>query len=295
MKKVNLKDSGILKTNRTNGSGPISSLRIKILIMFLVVLIILMVYHTYLEEPTDSDHKNKIHDLSNISSIDILNDLDNKNITTQLFNPSVTIIPDGQYFIVFEKNDINGTFRICISNSNDGISWSSPKILFKDINYTRYPTIHYFQDQYLILSFEINGTRHISLSENGIEWTPPERSEHYDKNDLIYYAKNYFILANQSGVWYINYKEIDIEEDSRMSEQLLAGDHSNASILYLNEQTFIVVNENSTDGYSSIIITTLFFQESSNKDSEIKWDLLIIFVILGFILLVIIVQEVAHD
>ena len=75
----------------------------------------------------------------------------------------------------------------------------------------------------------------------------------------------------------------------------MPNDFTNASILMVNEYEFIIVYENSIENYNSVIFTTIQFEKPENTKNTVKWDLLVIFIILEIILVTMVVQEVARD
>lgn len=292
MIKSTIRDRGVLKRNSLNLPEGIGSLRIKIFIMFIVFLIIVMVYHTYFEEPSKEKEENNLLKIKNISSNNILNNISDINVG--LFNPTLIKFSD-EYLLAFEKIEKNSTINIWLSTSKNSIQWSMPKILFIKYQNANKPCLNYIKDKYLVLSFEYNSIRHISISKDSQSWGIPQSSELYKKNDSIYYGIDYILMANQSGLWRFTYNEVDRLNLAVVGDQIIHDNLSNASICNVNDNKFIVVYENSTSKNNSLIITSIIFEKPEKSDSEIKWDLLIIFIILGFMLLVIIVQEVARD
>jgi hypothetical protein len=97
------------------------------------------------------------------------------------------------------------------------------------------------------------------------------------------------MVSNQTGLWL-----------SRISgdivwKQLLNESFENSSILMKNEFKFQIVSENAYNDYKSLTLTNLDFTEPEPKGTEIKWDLLVLFMILGLIVLAILVNEVARE
>ena len=62
-----------------------------------------------------------------------------------------------------------------------------------------------------------------------------------------------------------------------------------------NEFKFQIVAEDANNNYESLTLTNLDFTGPETKGTEIKWDLLVLFIILGIIILAILVNEVARE
>ncbi len=291
MKRKIFKDIGIFDRRNEIGIQTGGSLRVKIIVIFIVLFMIVIFYHTYFEEPTKEEF-DQIPKLAEINQIEIFNNYSNKSI--RLSNPTIAMKSQNHYLIVFEKLESEGLGNIWLSNSKDGIEWSAPKLLFGNLSNIRSPYLEYIKDEFYILFFIHNNSRYISTSTDGETWSTYKPSELYYKNESVYYSEDYFLITNKTGLWRFLYKEFQTN-NTEIGEQLISDDLSNASICHVNKYKFIIVYDNSSIGHSAIILTALLFEPIENGEAETKWDLLVIFVILGFILIFFIIQEVARD
>jgi hypothetical protein len=291
MKKI-FKNLGIFNQKNNIGSKTGGGLRLKIIIVFIVFFIIVIFYHTYFEETTKDDIE-QLPQLVKSKKTNIFKDYTNKS--DRLYNPTIAMQSPDHYLIAFEKLGKNGSINIWFTNSLNGIDWSKPKLLFDNLSNTKMPYLEYIKDKFYVLSFLYNNSRYITTSINGDSWITPHPSELYYKNKSLYYGDDYFLMANSTGLWRVIYEDLKTGNIPLIGEQILSDNLSNASISYVNKYKFNIIHENPIDGFSSINLTTILFEPLEKNDNEVKWDLLIVFVILGFVFLVIIIQEVARD
>jgi hypothetical protein len=263
--------------------------------MAIVILIIIILYQTYFEfdtEQTSSDD-DKIPQLSGSSSVDIFKNIDNNTI--QMYNPTISKDHNNHYLIAFEKVGNNGSSNIWLSSSNDGETWNQEWIFDENLKNLTNPQLKFTQQQHFILSFDHEKMTNIRYSQNGYDWSLPEPGELFIEDKSVFYGDDYLLKANNTGLWYLNYDDID--QSNYIDGQSLTNQKSftNASIIRINDFKFIIAHENSTDRFHSIILTTIFFKELEESDTIYNWDLLIIFSILGLILVSLIIQEISHD
>ena len=294
MKKIIVKDKSLIKRNNASRGDSFGSLRVKIIIMFLVFFIIIMVYHTYFETPTISEEKTTIPKTSDIDTIEIFQ-ID-ENISTYSFhNPTIAKSTDDLFLMGVQKLNINGTSEILLFSSKDGRTWSELNVFQVDMSEMKNPKINYVNGQYFVLLFESNGNNYITTSNDGQNWTAPELSGFDDNEKSVYYETDFLLVANQTGLWILNYNELQDPDSMAEAECILKTQTTNASLLKLNDDKYMVIYENNYDGSNTIALTTITFSFPEKDEPDLKWDLLIIFIILGIILLFLIVKEVAHD
>jgi hypothetical protein len=305
MKRLKFKDYKFSKHSNGQENGPITSLRVKIFILFLLIFLIIGIYDTYFEgSNSDSDKDDEEHinipELKKSSTFVIFESSMNNNI--YLRNPAITRGYKDQYLIACEeyyKTDGNISLKISIFESPDGQKWfkqTNPTIFDSNFTNPRSPQIEYVNSEYYILSVDIQSQRYISISSDGKSWTIPERSTLYFQNDSLVFNDEHVISANSTGIWLFDYDAM-IETDLNLNhgQTILSNDFTNASILKVNNFKYIIAHERWSDNTTSIILTTLFFEEPDKPKTELKWDLLFIFIVLGFILLLMVVQEVSRD
>ena len=266
----------------------IGNLRNVLLGIFIIFCIIVVIYNIYFESgtPNETEEAKELLELSGEPSpIYIL-----KNNTNYLTNPSITMNHYNQYLIAFEKV-INGSSNIWLSESTDGRNWTSEWVFNNNLINATNPRLEYFQENEFALYYDMNGTRYIQITQNGstLEWGTPEPWEYEVEDKSVYSADKYKLVANETGFW-----SSDINGD--FNWQLLWIDNfSSPAILKVNDYQFLVIHENPEGNFTSITLTIVDFAEPETDETELKWDLMILFIILGVILLGIIVQEVARE
>ncbi len=305
MKRLKFKDYKFSKHSNGKEKWPITSPRVRVFILFLLIFLIVGIYDTYYEESnSDSDKEDKViintPELKKTSTLEIFQS--SINNTIYLRNPAIIRGSKDQYLIACEeyyKTDGNTSSKISIFESSDGQKWFKqvyPTIFDRNFSNPRSPQMEYVNSEYFIMSFDIQLQRYISISTNGKSWTTPERSTLYFQNDSMVYNDEYVILANNTGIWLYDYDVmIDSEVNLDHGQIILSNDFTNSSILKVNNNKYIIAHERWSDNTTSIVLTTLFFEEPDKSETKLKWGLLIIFIVLGFILLLMIIQEVSRD
>lgn len=290
-----IKERKIFNRGGSAGRKIVGSLRVKIIIVAIVFLIIIMLYQTYFESDTEetSSDDDKIPQISGSSTINIFKNIDNNTI--QIFNPTISKDHNNRYLIAFERIGNNGTSNVWLSSSNGGETWNQEWVYDESLENLTNPQLKFTQQQHFILSYEHDGMTNISYSKNGHDWSSPEPGELFVEDKSVFYGDDYLFKANQTGLWYLNYDDIDQTNYIDGQSLPLQKSFTNASIIRINDYKFIIAHENSTDGSRSIILTTIFFKELEEPDTIYNWDLLIIFSILGLIFLSLIIQEISHD
>lgn len=129
----------------------------------------------------------------------------------------------------------------------------------------------------------------MQVSKTGHIWSLPIIWEHDQIDEGVYYGVHYIMVSNQTGLWLSKFS------GDLVWEQLLNDDFENSSILMKNDLKFQIVSEDATNNYGSLTLTNLDFTVPEIKRTEIKWDLLVLFIILGVIILAILVNEVARE
>jgi hypothetical protein len=295
MKKFKFRNNNKNQNNNVSTKGTLGSLRLKIFIMFFVFLITLMVYDTYFEgSGKSSEDTNELPKLLDSKSENIFQDSFN-NSTFGLYNPTISKNDDNIFLIVFEKMKSNGSTELWLSNSSDGEKWSKPVQILNQILNSTEPHLIPLDGQNFILSFEVLGQRYISISNDRIIWSDPEPSELYSEIGSVYYDKEYILVANENGLIRYRIEELESQNFSNTGEVIINKQMINVSFVKIKETNLKIVHENFENNNDSIVLTTLKFEKPDGDSTEIKWDLLIIFLIIGFILVIMIVQEIAHD
>jgi hypothetical protein len=305
MKSLKLKNHKLSKQLNGQYNGSYLSLRIKILILFLVIFMVVSIYDTYFEDSTnsnsDEDTNNDAYPkLKESSSIIIYKGGDNQ--TSYIKNPTISIGDNGHYLIPCEEyNQIDNNNRSGISliTSPDGKKWSRPhslEIFNHNLVNPKSPQLTYVNNEYYVLSIAIHQDRYFSISQDGKSWSPPERSELHYYNDSIIYEEDYMIIANNTGLWSFNYNvDMDSKKPFGQGINLLSYGLRNASIEKINNYKYLIVHENISNNNTSIVLTTIFLKHPNKEETALKWDLLLIFVVLGLILLLMIIREVSRD
>ena len=210
------------------------------------------------------------------------------NTTIHFHKPTITEASDEDLFIAFEVNTENQT-TIWLSYSSDGKSWSTPWVAQKNLTQTRNPYLQYITLGQFRLFYEIQGEQFITVSNNGTTWSTPTAWEHDIVDKAMYYDENYIMISNHTGLWVS-----DFDDDNINWRRLVHNEFLNSSILRIDEYKFLIIHENSTNDHESLSLTTVDFKKPADGETEIKWDLLIVFIVIGLIILAIMVQEVAH-
>lgn len=283
------------------GRDLIGNVRIIIIILFIVFCIIIIIYHLYFESETTDKDENDTETLQLLrsDSISILHDQmeyfksatsdEGTNDTTIHFHrPTITEASDGELFIAFEVKTENKT-TIWLSYSNDATFWSTPWIAQKNVTQTRYPYLQYNALGQFRLFYEISGDQFVTVSNNGTTWGAPTTWEHDIVDKAMYYGKNYIMISNHTGLWVSNF-----DDDNINWRRLVENEFLNSSILRIDEYEFLIIHENSTNDHESLSLTTVDLKKPADGETIIKWDLLIVFIVIGLIILATMVQEVAH-
>lgn len=268
---------------------PIIKLRSILIIFFIAFCLIIIIYHTYFETETTASTE-IVTEFSELSPTNVIHVLEKtSNITIQLFNPSILIDKNNHYLLAFEKVETNGTSYIWLMDSPDGSTWVRPRIQFSELGGAKEPHLEFFQEKQIRLFFYYNGTVHLSISNNGSIWSTPEPWIYGINNKSMNRLDDNLLITNQTGLWISNF------ENTIDWQLLINNNFTNSSIIKVNDYEFVIVYENSTDNYKSFNLNSLYFKKSDKSETIIKWDLLILFIILGMIFLTIIVHEVARE
>lgn len=254
-----------------------------------------MLYHTYFESPSEKDDSNNrsLIKPSEPGSIHIYK-VNNTKIS-QLHNPTIAIDQDANYLVAYEKREYNGSSSIWLTNSSNGTTWQPPVLHSNGLPGATKPYLEYVQDIYYILSFDFDEKRYVQVSSDGFNWSTPKPSNIFSESQSLFYSDEYILLADQTGLWLLDYEDFQNSSNDSKGKLLMPNDFTNASILMVNEYEFIIVYENSIENYNSIIFTTVQFEKPENTKNTVKWDLLVIFIILEIILVTMVVKEVARD
>ena len=278
------------------GREPTGSLRLRFVIIFVVFLIIVMIYHTYFESPglaneDDGDDSNlpKLHQTTS----EVI--FQQRNNTTRLQNPTIARDKGADYLVAFDEVCKNGSSTIKLIYSHDSKTWTPRDLPASTFTGANKPYLEFIQDHYFILSYKHNTTRYIQTSPNGRTWSPPTPSELFIENQSISYNKNYLLLTSKGGLRVFNYSDFEISMGNASGHLILEKAIGNASILKIHDYKFMIVHEDPGGIANSIVLTTVTFQPQKEAETVIKWDLLIIFIILGLFLLSLLVKEVARD
>ncbi len=272
-----------------------SDLRFIILMFFIIFFIIIIIYNVYFETPIEkkNDKTEDILEFSKTESISIFKEINNitntTNTTTQLHNPSVVFNGENQYLLAFECVETNKPITIILMQSDSGISWTPLKNLDIDLNGTKNPRLKYIQDEDFMLFYELGENRYYRLSSDGSSWSSPKSWDYDLENKSIYNKENYILIANQTGLWFSKLGE------KGEWDKFIELNFTNPAIAKISDYRFIIVHENPVDNFDSIILTTVYFKEPSDSESILKWELLILFIILGIILFGLMVHEVAQE
>ena len=129
----------------------------------------------------------------------------------------------------------------------------------------------------------------MQISKTGHTWSLPLVWEYDQTDETVHYGDHYIMVSNQTGLW-----RSKISGDI-VWEQLINESFENSSISMKNEFKFQIVSEDPKNNYESLTLTNLDFTVPETKETKIKWDLLVLFIILGIILLAILVNEVARE
>jgi hypothetical protein len=295
MKKFNVRKNNKKQINNVQPKGTLGSLRLKIFIMFFLFLITLMIYDTYFEGSSESsDDKNDLPKLLDSKSVYIFHDSFD-NSTLGFYNPTIAKNDNNIYLIVFEKLKNDGSTELWFSNSSDGKKWSEPVHILNQILNSTKPHLITLDGQNFILSFEVLGQKYISIYNDPLIWNDPEPSELYSEVSPIYYDKEYIIIANETGLTRYCIEDLEDRNLSNTGEVIIKKQMVNVSFVKIKDTCLKIVHENVDNNNDSIVLTTLDFDKLDDESTDIKWDLLIIFVIIGSILVIMIVQEIARD
>ena len=255
------------------------NLRIILFSIFILFCVIIIIYHTYFESTAsvETDNTSEIPKLANTTSIILFT---NNNSSTQLHNPTISTNLKDHYLIAFEKVVNNSYSTIWLSESKDAITWLSPWLINNNLTDNQNPQLKYVQGQDFALYFISEGKRYIQISQNGsaFKWGAPEQWEFPLEDKSVYNSDYFFLVANQSGLWV---SDVDIKVNWY---QLMYENLTNSSIFKINDFEFLIVHENPQDNFQSITITTISFKDSGSQKTEIKWDLLILFIVIGIII-----------
>ena len=268
---------------------PIIKLRSILIIFFIAFCLIIIIYHTYFETETSASTEivTKLSDFSPTSAINVFENTN--NTTTQLFNPSILIDKNNHYLLAFEKVETNSASYIWLMDSSDGSTCVKPRIQFSDLAGAKRPYLEYFQEEQFRLFFYYNGKQYVSISRNGSLWSPPEPWVYSINNNSMNNLDDKLLVTNQTGLWVSDF------EDGIDWQLIIKNNFTNSSITKVENYEFVIVYENSTDNYKSFNLNSVHFKKSEKSEIIIKWDLLILFIILGIIFLSIIVHEVARE
>jgi hypothetical protein len=289
---------------RNGNRGLKGNIRIFIFIFFILICIIIAIYNTYFES-NDQDKSNVDDDLPRIANVLIHDLLENKsfvqnsslnesilkNISTiQIHSPSITESDVGDSYISFIM-EIENESSIWFTKTSDDIFWAKPWLGLNDFtNLTDLNDLNleFSNSNNFRLFYEKNGFQFLSISNDAVSWSPSEPWNYQIEDRSISITENEIFSANHTGLWVSDFK------DQITWHQLFSQNFSNASILNLDDEKLLIVHENATNSSTTLTITTIELRSPTIKDLEPRWDLLIIFIILGLILLYIMIQEVAH-
>jgi len=268
---------------------PIIKLRSILIIFFIAFCLIIIIYHTYFETETSASTE-IVTELSEFSPTSTINVFEKtNNTTTQLFNPSILIDKNNHYLLAFEKVDMNGTSYLWLTDSSDGSTWVRPRIQFSELAGAKRPYLEYFQEKQFRLFFYYNGKQYVSISRNGSQWSPPEPWIYSIINKSMNRLDDNLLVTNQTGLWISDF------ENGIDWKLMIKNNFTNSSITKVEDYEFVIVYENSTDNYKSFNLNSVHLKKSDKSEINIKWDLLILFIILGMIFLTIMVHEVARE
>lgn len=299
----NDKQSG--KLGIKQGRNLIGNVRLIIIILFIVFCIIVIIYNIYFEtDPTEKtqDADKSIHFFRSTSTNIFYDQIEYikssistnglnislENTSVYLHQPTITKGLEDKYYIAFEVKITNHS-TIWLADSTDGKTWSIPWLVQKNLTGAANPYLHFITPNQFRLFYEIENERFISVSNNGTIWSEPSPWERPIEDKAVYYGESQIIISNHTGLWASDFKDDNVNWQKLMQDHFI-----NSSLLHINDYEFKVIYENTTNDHQSLILTTIYFKEPPVEDSEIKWDLLIVFIVIGLLILAIMVQEVAH-
>jgi hypothetical protein len=290
------------KRGAITGKSIIRSFRFIFILFFIGFCIFILVYHTFFEsglpeEPGDIGPipeflSSKSQEIKfNENDREILQNITSgaqNNTTIQLSNPNLIKPTDEEYLLAFEAGLGNQT-TIFITRSKDKETWTEPTAIHQNLTGISEPRLKYVQDKEYILFFKLDGEVFITTSGNGTVWSTPTHWEQSLSDKAVFESEDYILATNQTGLWLSEY-----EFDSAW-QRLVKDEFLNGSITKISDREFIVAHENSTHDFKSITLTTVQFKEPVKTETEIKWDLLILFIIIGVVVLALIIKEVSRE
>jgi hypothetical protein len=288
---------------RNGGRNIRGNVRLLLIVLFLVFCVIIFIYDTYYESRSSDTNSNdtQLPEISEYTSIDILanhsiynigNDTLNNNLTnisqsTFLHNPSIAKSSPKHYYLAYIVEVRNKT-SVWFSETIDGNKWQTPWTTENNFTNANNPVLTFSKNQQFKLFYEQNEKSFLRVSEDAILWSAAEPWEFRLEEESIYYSENNIFTTNSTGFWVSSFDE-EISWQSLMTTNF-----TNASIMQINNNNFIIIHENSTNNHSSFILTTITFKTHPEQKLEPKWELMVVFVIMGIILLSIMIQEIAH-
>jgi hypothetical protein len=256
---------------------------------------ILIVYDTYFEKSESKNEDQKV--LPRITEKDDVEVFFNYNNTTihNVYEPSIAIDTEGNYFISFITRIDDKEEFVWHSHSTNKEDWVEPKLIFEYSGNVSDLYLDYIESHFFSLTIKLNGVNYLTTSLDGLTWSDINKTELFIKNGSICYEDGYVIYINHLGVnifHYENLNELGIQSNSQL---VIEYSYKNPSILKIDDNRFLIVHENENNNQSSVIITTFELDFSEPTKDEIKWDILIIFLIMFLILIFMIIKEIAHD